>query len=88
MVRNVVERECRVGGGFGDLWPLHFKKQIPLGKYNPFLATVLRTKGTKVGLKEENRHNMNMLVVNGRPDSRSTGARSTTLVPVLQKNIL
>ena len=39
----------------------------------------------KVGLKEENRYNMNMLVVNRRPYSRSTGARSTTLVPVLQK---
>ena len=28
---------------------------------------------------------MNMLVVNGRPYIRSTGARSTTLVPVMQK---
>ena len=41
----------------------------------------------KVGLKEENRYNMNMLVVNGQLYSRSTGARSTTLVPVLQKII-
>ena len=31
---------------------------------------------------------MNMLVVNGQLYSRSTGARSTTLVPVLQKNII
>ena len=30
---------------------------------------------------------MNMLVVNGQLYSRSTGARSTTLVPVLQKVI-
>ena len=30
---------------------------------------------------------MNMLIVNGRPYSRSTGARSNTLVPVLHKCI-
>ena len=41
----------------------------------------------KVGLKEENRYNMNMLVVNGQLYSRSTGARSTTLVPGLQKHL-
>ena len=42
--------------------------------------------GTKVGFKEENRYDMNMLVVNGQLYSRSTGARSTTLVPVFQKS--
>ena len=30
-------------GGFGGLCPPHFEKQIGLGKYIPFLATVQRT---------------------------------------------